>query len=570
MDLYVAKGELAALEVVLANLPVEAPAAAQAPALIELAWHLRQRDSARALKLSSEAAALQPSTAQRARIALTRCEIAALSCQLDAAEAQLAEARTLLGPGTDPLAEGDALLAEAVVAKARGQRERELEAYDRGAAFFAALPDPRRLAVAQAWAAYERAFTEPEASVRIPAAEADPAVDALGSAARGVASSRREPAQAAALLLRASEQAQRVGLVRLAVICTINAGAALQGLSDFDPAAACFDVAATVARQTGWPALIGSSETRLGAFLKELGRLDDSHAVLVDALAWLAVTPAGINKANACSALAQTLLAMGRGIEAVGPMAEAIAMYREAQSTDNLALNLIGQARALSAAGQAALALAAIEEAQALITRHDFSALVVGVCEALAEIHQRHALPPPPDLTAPSAALHYAEATLNEGLKIAGWKPPASLYVHLADGWAATGDMARAYGYARKALDMKDQDAALKLLHPLAVLRLRQQGSAPSFDAEGLWRPAPAPESGEAQPLSAKLLSPKEREILQLLARNYSNKEIATALEVGDETVKWHLKKIYTKLDAGSRKHAVTRARSLGVISFNS
>lgn len=57
--------------------------------------------------------------------------------------------------------------------------------------------------------------------------------------------------------------------------------------------------------------------------------------------------------------------------------------------------------------------------------------------------------------------------------------------------------------------------------------------------------------------------------MLQLLARSYSNKEIAISLEVGDETVKWHLKKIFGKLEVGSRKQAVTRARALGVVGFD-
>ena len=45
-------------------------------------------------------------------------------------------------------------------------------------------------------------------------------------------------------------------------------------------------------------------------------------------------------------------------------------------------------------------------------------------------------------------------------------------------------------------------------------------------------------------------------------------KEIAVALGISVETVKWHLKSMFAKLDANSRKHAVTRARTLGVISF--
>ena len=60
-------------------------------------------------------------------------------------------------------------------------------------------------------------------------------------------------------------------------------------------------------------------------------------------------------------------------------------------------------------------------------------------------------------------------------------------------------------------------------------------------------------------------LTPKEREVLELVARNLSNKEIARAMQVGDETVKWHVKNLFLKLAADSRKHAVQRARLLGL-----
>lgn len=564
MQLYVSGSELAELEAAVAP-SEDAP---HGPSAVALAWHLRQRDCRRAWRLTEALRTQTLAPAEQARLALTRCEIAALQSRLELAESCLADARAALPLTADPSLEGDALLAEAQVAKARGQRERELDAYARSAAFHAAGRvtggDAQRLAVAQAWLAYERAFAEPDA-VNLPAdAAASPAAAALWHAAEGLSLSRREPARAAALLLQASEQAEACGMLRHAVVCRINAGAALQGLGDFEQAAECYDQAITAARLSGWPALIGSCQTRLGAFLQELGQLEEARAMLSDALDWLALTPVGINKANACSALAHTLLALGRGIEAVGPMAEAIRMYREAQSTDNLAMNLLGHARALSAAGQADAALAALAEAQTLLRRHGFTALQVGVFEALAEIHQRHPqLPPPPELQAPNAALHYAEATLAEGQRIAHWKAPAALYVQLAEAWAEAGDLARAYAYARQALVTKDQETALKLSHPLALLRLRQLGKDLPDGARS--RAA----STEAPPPAARLLTPKEHEVLQLLARNYSNKEIASTLECSDETVKWHLKKIFTKLEAGSRKHAVTRARSLGVISFS-
>jgi LuxR family transcriptional regulator, maltose regulon positive regulatory protein len=76
------------------------------------------------------------------------------------------------------------------------------------------------------------------------------------------------------------------------------------------------------------------------------------------------------------------------------------------------------------------------------------------------------------------------------------------------------------------------------------------------------------PRSGEGGPraLPSVILTPKEREILELLARNLSNKEIALAATVGEGTVKWHLKNLFGKLDASSRRHAVRRAIALGLL----
>lgn len=62
------------------------------------------------------------------------------------------------------------------------------------------------------------------------------------------------------------------------------------------------------------------------------------------------------------------------------------------------------------------------------------------------------------------------------------------------------------------------------------------------------------------------LLTPKEFEILRCLEQGMSNKRIAMLLGVGGETVKWHLKNLFSKLAAGSREHAVDRARLLGLL----
>lgn len=66
---------------------------------------------------------------------------------------------------------------------------------------------------------------------------------------------------------------------------------------------------------------------------------------------------------------------------------------------------------------------------------------------------------------------------------------------------------------------------------------------------------------------SSGLLTPREGRILSLLAAGMANKEIARAMDIGEQTVKWHLKNIFAKLNAASRRHAVDRARLLGLLS---
>jgi len=97
---------------------------------------------------------------------------------------------------------------------------------------------------------------------------------------------------------------------------------------------------------------------------------------------------------------------------------------------------------------------------------------------------------------------------------------------------------------------------------------------------EALVNPATGPAATPAAPAAAALpaassklrstpslaLTPKEREVLELAARNLSNKEIGLAMQVGEETIKWHMKNLFAKLDAGTRKQVVQRARMLGLL----
>ncbi len=61
-------------------------------------------------------------------------------------------------------------------------------------------------------------------------------------------------------------------------------------------------------------------------------------------------------------------------------------------------------------------------------------------------------------------------------------------------------------------------------------------------------------------------LSPRELEILRLLANGATNKEIAAQLVLAEGTVKNHVTNILTKLDVTDRTRAALRARELGLV----
>ncbi|MCZ7546160.1 MAG: response regulator transcription factor [Anaerolineae bacterium] len=69
-----------------------------------------------------------------------------------------------------------------------------------------------------------------------------------------------------------------------------------------------------------------------------------------------------------------------------------------------------------------------------------------------------------------------------------------------------------------------------------------------------------------AAPPLEEALTPRELEVLQLLAEGLPNKAIATRLDISEHTVKFHVNAIFAKLGAQSRTEAVVRATRLGLV----
>jgi len=78
--------------------------------------------------------------------------------------------------------------------------------------------------------------------------------------------------------------------------------------------------------------------------------------------------------------------------------------------------------------------------------------------------------------------------------------------------------------------------------------------------AARLMREVKAPESPET-------LTERETEVLRLLARGQSNKEIAQSLTIGEKTVKTHVSNILAKLGVPSRTQAALYAVRIGLVS---
>ncbi|MBE8474890.1 response regulator [Streptomyces justiciae] len=118
---------------------------------------------------------------------------------------------------------------------------------------------------------------------------------------------------------------------------------------------------------------------------------------------------------------------------------------------------------------------------------------------------------------------------------------------------------AGAGGYLLKDLPAEELAHAIRLAHA-GVTQL--DASVAGRLAAAL--PAPAPAAGPAAVAAG--LSPREIDILRLVARGRTNREIAAQLYLSEGTVKNHISRILTRLALRDRTQAALHARDLGLL----
>lgn len=106
-------------------------------------------------------------------------------------------------------------------------------------------------------------------------------------------------------------------------------------------------------------------------------------------------------------------------------------------------------------------------------------------------------------------------------------------------------------------------DMMTKLLRAFRNQRPEQTDIPPASTSAAQTATPSAPADTEPHPLG--LLSPREREILTLIARGDSNKLIARALDIAETTVKIHVQHILRKLNLTSRVQAAVLAVNHGL-----
>ena len=102
----------------------------------------------------------------------------------------------------------------------------------------------------------------------------------------------------------------------------------------------------------------------------------------------------------------------------------------------------------------------------------------------------------------------------------------------------------------------------------MSAVKLVRSGDAllaPSITRRLVERFAPQPTGQPPVPADLSALTPRELEVLRLLARGLSNAEVASQLTLSDATVKTHVGRVLAKLQLRDRVQAVVLAYQTGL-----
>jgi NarL family two-component system response regulator YdfI len=201
---------------------------------------------------------------------------------------------------------------------------------------------------------------------------------------------------------------------------------------------------------------------------------------------------------------------------------------------------------------------------------------VTGSAEDLASLAAQESEGPPPDVVvydaerpeadAPAALRAFVEAA-REGERVPafvviGGEESAWVREALREGVvrallpraASGGEIVAAVEAVSAGLVALDREALAALLSP------------PAPQAEELLDATRANEHLPPAQNGRNALTPREREVLEMLAEGLSNKEIAWRMSISEHTVKFHVASVFAKLDVSTRTEAVMQGLRRGLL----
>ena len=116
---------------------------------------------------------------------------------------------------------------------------------------------------------------------------------------------------------------------------------------------------------------------------------------------------------------------------------------------------------------------------------------------------------------------------------------------------------------------LKDAPAA-ELVHAVRVVAAGEALLAPSVTRRLIAEFTARPRADRTRPAALNALTPRETDVLRLIARGRSNQEIAADLVVAEQTVKTHIGRILAKLNLRDRAQAVVFAYETGLVNAGS
>ncbi len=453
-EFFATTAEVERLEAELA----ESKAEQRPQALVHVAWQLRQRDCQRAKLLAQEAKTLlqlaKPAEVHQqrllARLALVHAETHWLANEIETAKALAQEAMASFSILNDAIGAADAHWLMCWIAFEQGDTAARHQALENMVACAEGV-DPVRVIIAKARqatnavlhdvvsgvACWQSQLTHDPANLHPAAAAA--VADFWGAAAQYAGN------YAESVLHRnnAFNQALETGQIRRAIVAASNICEAFTNLNDNDSALEWAQRDMDMARNSGWPGLVGGALMTLAPVLANLQRLDAAADLLREAQVLMAPSSASRNYAESLRHLGNVEIARGyfkSALEAFRLLEQrAVALSQADMHVDALR----GQAKALLELGQPGPAAQAAQMALAAAGSDPYTK--ISVLRVLADIHARHSLAAPMETNAPNAALHYLHLALAAAANVKDYVVPSDLLEDLAREYAQAGDLGRAY-----------------------------------------------------------------------------------------------------------------------------